>query len=55
MGGSKEVNQIGIYGTKGIEDENNTPGGRHYSMGWKNSYSNNNNNLIWVFRWFRLF
>ena len=35
VSGSKEVNQPGIYGTKGVADVNNVPGARFYSVSWK--------------------
>jgi hypothetical protein len=44
MGGNKVVNQSGIYGTQGVADVNNTPGGRYNFMYWKDATDN-----LWLF------
>jgi hypothetical protein len=38
--GSSDINQIGIYGSIGIESMNNTPGGRSEPASWTDSYGN---------------
>jgi len=40
VGGSDEINQNGIYGEKGIPDENNIPGGRAGAVTWIDSSNN---------------
>ena len=37
MGGSKSVNQPGVYGEKDTPDTDNCPGARYGSMGWYDS------------------
>lgn len=42
--GDKTVNNIGIYGNKGVVNINNKPGGRYQSCSWKDSQGN-----LWLF------
>lgn len=44
MGGSKSVDELGTYGTKGIPDINNMPGGRRSPVTWTDSEGN-----LWLF------
>ncbi|HMK18140.1 MAG TPA: kelch repeat-containing protein [Chitinophagaceae bacterium] len=36
IGGSDQINRLPIYGTQGLADINNTPGGRSVATGWIN-------------------
>jgi len=42
--GSNLVNQVGLYGAKGVASTTNTPGGRNGSVSWKD-----NNGNLWLF------
>src|SRR5690606_4036740 len=42
ISGSNQLDQKGVYGTRGIASPNNCPGGRHQSISWIDS----NNNLF---------
>ncbi len=44
VSGDNTINQTGIYGTQGVADVNNKPGGRDNSMGWKDTNGN-----LWLF------
>ncbi|MCE3268292.1 MAG: hypothetical protein K0R49_544, partial [Burkholderiales bacterium] len=44
MSGESTIDQYGIYGEKGIESQNNMPGGRNTSISWIDSYGN-----LWLF------
>ena len=44
MSGSDTINQMGIYGTKGVADPTNIPGARQDSISWTDSASN-----FWLF------
>ena len=44
MSGSKTLNQIGTYGTKGVFSSTNIPGARRWSVSWKDGNSN-----LWLF------
>ncbi len=43
VNGDDSPNSQGIYGTKGIPDQNNMPGGRHSSISWTN-----NDGKLWL-------
>jgi len=34
MSGSNVTNQLGVYGTKGVDSVDNVPGARYKSVGW---------------------
>jgi len=40
MSGSNTINQTGVYGTKGVSDVNNHPGGRDISASWQGDDGN---------------
>lgn len=40
ISGSKEINQPGVYGIKGIADPNNVPGSRFSATSWIDSMNN---------------
>jgi N-acetylneuraminic acid mutarotase len=42
--GSKTLNQVGTYGTKGVFSSTNVPGARRASVSWKDA-----NNNLWLF------
>lgn len=44
MGGSSSFNEAGIYGTQGVPDPENIPGGRQSAVTWKDHSGN-----IWLF------
>ena len=44
MSGSNTINQVGIYGTKGVPDAANVPGARYDSISWTDSDGN-----FWLF------
>lgn len=44
ISGTSEVNQIGIYGTRGIANSLNAPGAREYATTWIDSRDN-----MWLF------
>src|SRR5579872_2445096 len=44
MGGSNNVNNWGVYGTRGIANPNNWPGGRAQAVSWQDAQGN-----IWLF------
>jgi hypothetical protein len=44
MGGSKTINQSGVYGTLGLADTSNIPGARQYAMSWTDPWGN-----FWLF------
>jgi N-acetylneuraminic acid mutarotase len=44
VSGSNAINQNGVYGTKGVADINNVPGGRQSSVSWIDVYGN-----LWLF------
>jgi N-acetylneuraminic acid mutarotase len=44
MGGSKTINQSGIYGTLGLANTSNIPGARQNAMSWTDIYGN-----FWLF------
>jgi len=44
ISGSNSVDQNGIYGSKGISNNVNIPGSRHYASNWIDS-----NNIVWLF------
>jgi len=44
MKGDNTINQPGIYGTKGLADSANKPGGRNFAATWKD-----NNDDLWLF------
>jgi len=44
MSGSNTVQQLGVYGTLGVPDASNMPGGRSYSVSWIDSADN-----LWLF------
>jgi hypothetical protein len=44
VSGSTDLNQIGIYGTKGVAAPGNAPGARHSSVSWIDSNGN-----LWLF------
>ena len=42
--GSNTINQLGVYGTKGVASSANTPGARSASVTWKDASGN-----LWLF------
>jgi len=42
--GSNQFDQLGTYGTKGVEDINNTPGARNFAVTWTDNINN-----LWLF------
>ena len=44
VSGSNVGDQYGVYGTKGVANPNNSPGGRRYSVSWKDDSDN-----LWLF------
>ncbi len=44
MGGSDTVNLAGVYGTKGVADSVNSPGGRNAGIGWIDDKNN-----VWLY------
>jgi hypothetical protein len=44
VSGSNTVNQLGIYGTKGVAASSNTPGARYQSVSWSDPLGN-----LWLF------
>jgi hypothetical protein len=44
VSGTNAANQNGVYGEKGVPDENNIPGGRFSAVSWMD-YSGN----MWIF------
>jgi len=44
MGGTSNVNNWGVYGTRGIADPNNTPGGRAQATSWVDAQG-----IVWLF------
>jgi hypothetical protein len=44
INGSNTINQLGIYGTKGVTAATNMPGTRYGSIKWKDAYGN-----FWIF------
>jgi hypothetical protein len=44
VSGSSLTNQSGVYGTKGVADGSNVPGGRKYTVSWVDSSDN-----LWLF------
>ena len=44
MGGSSEINGVGVYGSKGMLALTNQPGGRKDSVGWTDLSGN-----LWIF------
>ena len=44
MSGSNTINQLGVYGTKGVEHPDNVPGAHRYSISWIDSLGN-----LWLF------
>ena len=49
MSGNNTINQIGIYGTKGISSPTNIPGSRAVPISWIDSTSSSGNTLLWLF------
>ena len=45
ISGSNAINQLGIYGVKGVPNINNVPGSRRDSVGWFDSVRQE----FWVF------
>ena len=44
ISGSNTMNQVGAYGTKGLSNASNVPGGRYGSVSWRDSSGN-----LWLF------
>jgi N-acetylneuraminic acid mutarotase len=44
VSGDNAVNQVGVYGTKGVAAPSNVPGGRSYAVTWIDASSN-----LWLF------
>lgn len=44
INGNKTVDQTGVYGTKGVSNVNNKPGGRSNAVTWKDA-----GGMIWIF------
>ena len=44
VSGSNEIGHLGVYGTKGVSHENNTPGARTNAVGWTDKNGN-----LWLF------
>lgn len=44
MGGPATTNTAGVYGTQGVADPNNSPGGRNYSASWIDA-----SGVVWIF------
>lgn len=44
ISGSNQLNQLGVYGSRGVSNSNNSPGGRYYSVSWIDGSNN-----LWLF------